>query len=219
VYGETSCTDCHLSIKKYLYRILFSKRFFEILKKLAKNYRPLNIAPAAAENPLRVGFGECGFVAEDGTEDSYETARLASNNIRSYGSASRSFSEGWDQDAKYFYYSHGPLARVEHGDNKVQAMDYAYTLQGWVKGINSTILDAAKDIGRDGDLTAGNINRNIGRDAMSYSLAYYNNDYSAVINANNNFIASTTAAAYLATDAPGLFNGNISHMVLWIWMT
>jgi hypothetical protein len=28
----------------------------------------------------------------------------------------------WDKDARYFYYAHGPLARVELGDNQVQGM-------------------------------------------------------------------------------------------------
>jgi YD repeat-containing protein len=44
----------------------------------------------------------------------------------------------WEKDARYEYYRHGPLARVTLGDQQVQAMDYAYTLQGWLKGINST---------------------------------------------------------------------------------
>ena len=30
----------------------------------------------------------------------------------------------WTQDAKYFYYKHGSLARVELGNDKIQAMDY-----------------------------------------------------------------------------------------------
>ncbi|MBX7227775.1 MAG: hypothetical protein K1X55_17200, partial [Chitinophagales bacterium] len=39
-------------------------------------------------------------------------------------------------DAKYHYYPHGPLARIELGDNQVQGQDYYYTLQGWLKGVN-----------------------------------------------------------------------------------
>ncbi|MDD3686748.1 MAG: hypothetical protein PHE56_08275, partial [Bacteroidales bacterium] len=58
----------------------------------------------------------------------------------------------WQQDAKYFYYKHGPLARVELGNDKVQALDYAYTLQGWLKGVNSDAPDASRDIGKDGDV-------------------------------------------------------------------
>ena len=44
----------------------------------------------------------------------------------------------WDKDARYEYYRHGPLARITLGDQQVQGLDYAYTLQGWLKGINST---------------------------------------------------------------------------------
>ncbi|MBZ0098201.1 MAG: hypothetical protein K8F30_03915, partial [Taibaiella sp.] len=47
----------------------------------------------------------------------------------------------WNKDAKYFYYAHGPLARIETGQYKVQGTDYAYTLQGWLKGANATTLD------------------------------------------------------------------------------
>ncbi|MES2773902.1 MAG: hypothetical protein V4722_06940, partial [Bacteroidota bacterium] len=42
----------------------------------------------------------------------------------------------WQIDAGYQYYRHGPLARTELGALKVQGVDYAYTLQGWLKAIN-----------------------------------------------------------------------------------
>jgi len=121
--------------------------------------------------------------------------------------------EGWDQDAKYFYYLHGPLARTELGDLKVNAMDYAYTIQGWIKGVNSDGLKATNDIGKDGEESTLNVNKNIGRDAFGYSLNYFNTDYAAIKPANNttadNFVASVTASAY----SPNLYNGNISSMV------
>jgi len=49
----------------------------------------------------------------------------------------------WETDATYQYYKHGPLARTEYGQQRVQGIDYAYTLQGWLKGVNSTALSAA----------------------------------------------------------------------------
>ena len=49
----------------------------------------------------------------------------------------------WEPDAAYQYYKHGPLARTEYGQQRVQGIDYAYTLQGWLKGVNSTALSAA----------------------------------------------------------------------------
>ena len=42
----------------------------------------------------------------------------------------------WDEDARYFYYPHGPLARMELGQQNVQGVDYVYTLQGWLKAVN-----------------------------------------------------------------------------------
>jgi len=31
----------------------------------------------------------------------------------------------------------------------VQGIDYAYTIQGWLKGVNSETLDPTNDIGKD----------------------------------------------------------------------
>jgi hypothetical protein len=43
-----------------------------------------------------------------------------------------------------------PLQRVELGEHLVQGTDYAYTLQGWLKGINSDRLKPENDMGLDG---------------------------------------------------------------------
>ncbi len=56
----------------------------------------------------------------------------------------------WERDAEYFYYKHGPLARTEIGQLKVQGLDYIYTLQGWIKGVNGTDENVKQDAGRDG---------------------------------------------------------------------
>ncbi|WP_315819578.1 hypothetical protein [Paraflavitalea speifideaquila] len=53
----------------------------------------------------------------------------------------------WEKEAKYEYYLHGPLARTTIGQQQVQGIDYAYTLQGWLKGMNSTGATATHDIG------------------------------------------------------------------------
>ena len=93
-------------------------------------------------------------------------------------------------------------------------MDYAYTIQGWIKGVNSNTLQSNTDIGKDGQ--SGTLNAMIGRDAFGYSLNYFAGDYQAISNpgALNNFIASTAAkSSILATDGPSLYNGNISSMV------
>lgn len=56
----------------------------------------------------------------------------------------------WETEAEYFYYKHGPLARTELGQLKVQGLDYLYTLQGWIKGVNGTDSTVQEDAGRDG---------------------------------------------------------------------
>lgn len=58
----------------------------------------------------------------------------------------------WDTDAHYDYYAHGPLARTEIGEDKIQGIDYTYTSEGYLKGINQVELDkrGGKDPGMDG---------------------------------------------------------------------
>ncbi|PSL46347.1 RHS repeat-associated protein [Chitinophaga niastensis] len=108
-----------------------------------------------------------------------------------------------EHESRYTYYKHGSLARQETGQNRVQGLDYAYTLQGWMKGVNSTALNPAFDMNGDGAGLAS-------RDAFGYSLSYYMGDYKA-INAGVQPFAS--AGGYLgSTVYKDLFNGNISSM-------
>ncbi len=119
----------------------------------------------------------------------------------------------FDRDAKYFYYRHGPLARVELGHNKVQGTDYAYTLQGWIKGVNSDKLVARNDQGQDAFAMATNsINDFVSGDALGYHLGYYNNDYSNIvaINPQGYFLADQTGSPLNAATV-NLYNGNISQ--------
>ncbi len=112
----------------------------------------------------------------------------------------------WEKDAKYFYYDHGPLARVEMGENKVQSCDYAYTIQGWLKGVNAENLTIAADQGKDG--LSGGLNQMNGKDVTGYSLHYFDGDYTG--RQGNGFLALSN----LATPQPNtdLFNGNIKEM-------
>jgi hypothetical protein len=61
----------------------------------------------------------------------------------------------WNKDARYKYYRHGPLANVKIGDLMVQSVDYAYTINGWLKTINSDVLRLDKDMGNDGAIGLG----------------------------------------------------------------
>ncbi|RYY46515.1 MAG: RHS repeat protein, partial [Chitinophagaceae bacterium] len=75
----------------------------------------------------------------------------------------------WERDAAYQYYKHGPLARTELGEQTVQGLDYAYTIQGWLKGINTTNLGATNDMGGDGQ-----VQNSIPKDELGFSLNYFN---------------------------------------------
>ena len=114
----------------------------------------------------------------------------------------------WDQDAKYYYYLHGLLAREEIGNDKIQGIDYAYTIQGWIKAVNSDALGAANDMGTDG-LSTG-INKYVSKDASGYSLGYYTGDYKPIGSAN--FLSNTTNSD-LAAMHGNMYNGNITQMV------
>ncbi|MFL5763549.1 MAG: RHS repeat-associated core domain-containing protein [Bacteroidia bacterium] len=123
----------------------------------------------------------------------------------------------YDLDAKYFYYAHGPLARVEYGTNTVQGIDYAYTLQGWIKGVNSNSLDSTRDMGNDNYVSlGGNPNANFANDACGYTLNYYSGDYKAIDRSKWTAVAnrfeSSTASSEMMTHTHDLFNGNIKAM-------
>lgn len=116
----------------------------------------------------------------------------------------------WDKEAAYKYYKHGPLARVELGDDRVQGFDYAYTLHGWIKGMNSGALQPQRDMGKDGqNILPGHF----ARDAAGYLLGYFDGEYKPVgagVGFEPGYSGSNLAAPGMA---PSLYNGNIRHMV------
>lgn len=118
----------------------------------------------------------------------------------------------WRTDAIYHYYPHGPLRRVEIGDLQVQGVDYAYTLQGWLKGINSDLLLPSKDMGSDA--LAGGDHQYVGRDVYGLSLGYYGEtDYVALNETTPDQGPFATIGGQVATDMKQLYNGNIAHTV------
>ena len=124
--------------------------------------------------------------------------------------------DGWSienarHDAGYHYYLHGPLARMELGnDQLVQGVDYAYTLQGWLKEVNSQYLSPARDMGGDGKPASRR--SVIGPDVYGYSLDYYNGDYLPVDHSKALPLSWIPGGSAL----PGreLYNGNIGRSVL-----
>jgi RHS repeat-associated protein len=119
----------------------------------------------------------------------------------------------WERDARYFCYAHGPLARTELGDKQVQGTDHFYTIQGWLKGVNSVRLTAAADAGQDAKTTG--LNKPFALDAMGYVLRYHGNDYSPVGGAGaNTMLPAMSSGTYATAFAPRqLYNGNIPSML------
>lgn len=114
----------------------------------------------------------------------------------------------WERDAAYEYYRHGPLSRTVLGPGQgVQGLDYAYAIQGWLKGVNSSSVGSALyDMGRDGLSNA--LHSGVGRDAFGFVLNYFDTagtiDYKPI---------DVTARPFASTQGAGLrplFNGNIA---------
>jgi hypothetical protein len=114
-----------------------------------------------------------------------------------------------EHEARYDYYKHGPLARALIGQNQVQGLDYAYTLQGWLKAVNGSVPDSVNDMGHDGD-PAVPARQYIGKDAYGFSLHYYDGDYYPI----NGTAFLTGLKAKLGSSYRGLYNGNISSMAV-----
>ena len=123
----------------------------------------------------------------------------------------------WETDATYYYYAHGPLARVELGEYKVQGLDYYYTLQGWLKGVNTPGGTDEMDLGQDG-FVGNERNKYISKDAMGFALGYHEGDYQgigAVAEAGaskTNFNTFKNVTGTWTDGTIGLFNGNIAWM-------
>ncbi|MGD1843998.1 MAG: RHS repeat-associated core domain-containing protein [Salibacteraceae bacterium] len=118
----------------------------------------------------------------------------------------------WDRDAHYEYRLDGKLARTELGDLQVQGCDYAYTLQGWIKGLNSTVLDPEKDMGKDGRQFSGSmsaLSSKVAQDAFAFTVDYFGGDYQSIDDAVENQFLATTAGDY-QSDLKPLYNGNIA---------
>ncbi|ELR69986.1 hypothetical protein C900_04430 [Fulvivirga imtechensis AK7] len=93
----------------------------------------------------------------------------------------------WDKDATYEYYPHGPLKEATIGEDKLQNLDYLYTIHGWLKGINNP--------GSMDDPAAA-------ADAFAMSLNYYSGDYQG--------LGTTVGGLLPPEEGRSLYNGNIS---------
>jgi RHS repeat-associated protein len=95
----------------------------------------------------------------------------------------------------------------------VQGTDHFYTIQGWLKGVNSVRLTAAADAGQDAKTTG--LNKPFTLDAMGYVLRYHGNDYSPVGGSGaNTMLPPMSTGTYATAFAPRqLYNGNIPSML------
>jgi RHS repeat-associated protein len=119
----------------------------------------------------------------------------------------------WEKDANYIYYPHGPLSRVELGNKKIQGIDYAYTLQGWLKAVNTeNLVSPENDLGKDGTMESSTKTK----DAYGYSLNYYEEDYKAIDNKDDGYESYGPLMFSRNNNVGGslrdLYNGNIKQM-------
>jgi HNH endonuclease len=105
----------------------------------------------------------------------------------------------WDKDASYQYYLHGPLARIALGDRNIQGIDYAYTIQGWLKSINTDVLDSTADMGKDGLPSSVFL-----KDVFALTLDYFTKDYASIGGAAANI-------NHIGNPIKSLYNGNIAR--------
>jgi hypothetical protein len=122
----------------------------------------------------------------------------------------------WERDARFDYYDHGPVARKEIGELKIQGLDYVYNLQGWLKRLNSNTGNKTRDPGKDGETGTNylanqpDVHARFAHDVFGFSLGYYEDDYAAIDPSKDNFIADQSP---LNSNINYLFNGNISTSV------
>jgi RHS repeat-associated protein len=119
----------------------------------------------------------------------------------------------WESEARYDYYLHGPLSRIELGDRQIQGLDYAYTLQGWMKVMNRNYFHQDLEMGADGQTNGSpKPHQYVARDNQGFALSYFSQDYSPIGVTGS----ANPEIAYLSTDldtySSDLFNGNIRNM-------
>ena len=116
------------------------------------------------------------------------------------------------RQAHYLYYDYGPLARVEIGEQKVQGMDYAYTINGWMKAMNGTILNPGYELGRDnasGYLSQNtSVHNKFARDVVGYTLGYFDGDYRSI--GSTNFAPLPYGNTAFDNAVSPMYNGNIA---------
>ena len=119
----------------------------------------------------------------------------------------------WQNDASYTYYRHGPLARVQLGDLQLQGMDYAYTVQGWLKSINPswiTPTGSTDQFDSDGVSNPALFER----DAYKLNLNYFDDGTYTDFTPVNPLTGYVQGNALPSASKRNLYNGNIGSMAI-----
>ncbi len=106
----------------------------------------------------------------------------------------------WMEDAVYTYYKHGPLKATDLGDTKLQTLDYAYTINGWLKGMNHPSL--LKSLNHSGASTHSL------DDKFGFKIQYFEDDFKR---SGSPFSYNESTASFAPTDQ--LYNGNIAAIM------
>lgn len=120
--------------------------------------------------------------------------------------------EIWQRDINYYYLKHGPKARNLIGESSIQGLDYSYSINGWLKNVNSDGLMAELDMGHDGAM--GGVNSC--KDAFGFSLNYFSGDYKPIDLTKRNLSQSAISGltgSDVESNCRNIYNGNISAMV------
>ncbi len=128
-------------------------------------------APAVGVKTVDYSYDGAGNVTQiayqEGQPDAFYHHYSYDANQRLVQAATSTNGVSQQVQARYFYYLHGPLKRVETAD-KLQGTDYTYTVQGWLKSING----ANRHL--DGDSPANN---GFPKDLFGLTLDYFAGDY------------------------------------------
>lgn len=104
---------------------------------------------------------------------------------------------------RYEYYDHGPVKRVEYGEN-LQGLDFVYNIHGWLKAVNHPDVNGVTDYSHPLDPGADGFagkNSEFEADLFGYTLDYYPNDYTR----ENAYYKTGDLSEYQ-------YNGNIASM-------
>ena len=186
--GQVAKTENENSITWYSY-----DEFGQVVKTWQKIIN-INIANPAVIKTIDYTYDYFGNVTEVAYQKNTATDRFYHHytyDLNNRLTEVRTSKDGVNKtlQATYLYYLHGPLKKVILANN-LQGIDYTYTIDGSLKGINHA--DPAKDPGADGTDKFGETlqyfdgdYQGAGYSAGSQTVSGYNNQYSGLLKATS----------------------------------